>query len=108
MELEPRPKNAGCKIHLEVDECQEILDWLKEYGIQPEYLGTSYYKAAFVPFKVTKQIAKAMRVLLKEHPDMLKPRTPEQIKEALEVDHKKTGEALSAIKAGGSYKKEKK
>lgn len=87
-----RGKYPGCKIHMDDKDCQEFLDWYTKYKVgeevEPEAVGFA------------KRIAKSIKVILTEHPDLLKERTPEQVEESLLRDKKKIEEQL-AVKASG-------
>ncbi len=100
MKCEPRGKYAGLKLHLDEKESQEILDWYKLYK-------SGNAQDSPIPAAFCKNVAKAMKEILVEHPDMLKERTPEQIKEALLRDQKKIVEQLAVIKQKGDWKKVK-
>ena len=97
MKIEIRPKHEGVKLHLDGKETQELLDWYKLY--KSGNAGSTVSGA--VPLKFTKQVAKAIKQLLAEHPDMLTERTPEQVKAALLKDKVKIEKQL---KAGAAWK----
>lgn len=95
LKIESRGKYAGVKIHLDAKDSQELLDWLKFYETQ----GNT--NVATTPLKFAKAMAKAIKNLLAENPDVLKERTPEQIKKAMLKDKAKIEKQLAA---GGDWK----
>ena len=97
---EARGKYAGCKWHADANECQDILDWHVAYKARL----VGHQVPTEVPIKYLKQIAKAIRELLQEHPDMLKERTEAEVKASLEKDQKKITEQLSTIQAKKDWK----
>ena len=98
--VEPRPKKPGVKIHLDAPECQQLLDWLKLAKAGQAWDSEFQYQ-------FTKQMARAITDLLKEHPDMLKDRTPEEVEAALKKDQAKITEQLQAMGNGMDWKKVK-
>jgi hypothetical protein len=81
---EPRGKHAGIKLHLDEQECKDLL--------------------AGKALDFTKRVTKTISALLAENPDLLKARTQVQIVKALQRDQKKIMKQLSAINAGGDWK----
>lgn len=100
IKAEPRGKYAGVKLHLDEVDSKELLDWYKLYN--SGNAGSTVSGA--VPLKFSIQICKAIRDLLLEHPDMLKSRTPAQIKAALEGDQAKIQQQLQALAKGKDWK----
>ena len=94
MEADSRGKYAGVKLHLDEKESQKLLDWneARKAGKTPAV--TLGYEA----IEFCKQVAKAIKILLKEHPEALQPRTPEQIKAAMLRDKAKIEKQLAAGK----------
>lgn len=76
MQVEGRPKNLGIKIHLDGEETELILSGA---GLDQE--------------KLRKKVAK----LLKEHPEVLEARTPEDIKAALIAEKTKAEAKLKEM-----------
>ena len=91
LKAEPRGKYAGTKLHLDGPDSQEILDWYKLYK-------SGNAKGSPIPEAFAKATAKAIRDLLVENPDMLKDRTPEEIKASLLKDKAKIEKQLQAGK----------
>lgn len=100
---ECRGKYSGVKAHFDEKECQELLDFLKLY--KSGNAGSTVDGS--IPLKFTLAVAKGIKDILKEHPDMLKERTPEQILEALNRDKTKIEAQLQVIKKKGDWKKVK-
>ena len=99
MKAESRNKYKGVKIHLDEKECQSYLDWLTSRKQQGE---TQIVTSLAVKF--AKEIAKTIRDIQVEHPDVLEERTEEQIKEALLRDQKKIVEQLQTMESGADWK----
>ena len=91
MTSEKRAKYPGVKLHLDGPECQKLLDWRKNWkkgkGQDNDFL-----------LDQISLISKAIKDLLKTNPDVLKDRTPEQIKAALLSDQAKIEKQLKAGK----------
>jgi len=96
-----RGKYKGTKIHFDEVDCQEYLDWYAKYS--SDNLQDGNPEAVLF----CRRIAKTIRNLIAEHPDLLEERTEEQIQEALLKDKKKIEEQLSTMKSGNDWKKVK-
>lgn len=99
--LEKRGKYAGVKVHLDGPECQALLDWYKGWKNQKTM---SIVDSSGFPFEFTRPIAKAIKNLLAENPDLLKDRTEAQIAEALAKDKAKIEKQQLAIKSKKDWK----
>ena len=93
-----RAKYKGTKLHFDEADCQEYLDWYAKYS--SDTLQDGNPEAVLF----CRRIAKTLRVLLEEHPDLLEERTEEQIQEALLSDKKKIEEQLQVIAKKGDWK----
>ena|SRR3990167_11374802 len=99
--IEPRGKYSGCKAHLTGKECQAVLDW----NIERKHGNSDLIEAEAVKF--VKDLAKSIKALMKEHPNLLKDRTEEEIAAALEKDKQKILQQQGAMKNGKDWKKVK-
>ena len=93
MEADSRGKYAGIKLHLDEKESQAFLDWHTK--IKAGQKQSSDEHNSF-PFQMAKQVAKAIKLLLREKPEALQPRTPEQIEAAMLRDKAKIEKQLAA------------
>ena len=98
-----RGKYPGIKAHLDEADCQELLEWYKHLKE-----GTKSSKELMPEgIQFAKRLAKTVKEVLAENPDLLEERTPEQVREALEKDQKKIQEQLATMKSGDDWKKVK-
>lgn len=96
MKAEARGKFSGVKIHLDAEECKEILAYY--HSAHPvDTFNTASHKF------VTK-LGKKIKALLVEHPDLLEERTEEQVQAALLRDHGKIEKQLEALANGLDWK----
>ncbi|MGE3341568.1 MAG: hypothetical protein AB7J46_06765 [Candidatus Altimarinota bacterium] len=93
LKTERRGKYGGEKLHLDAEQCKVLLGWHQERKFGGNTNSSNEWAVEF-----TKAVAKSIKDLLKEHPDMLEERTPEQIKEALLRDKAKIEKQLAAGK----------
>lgn len=124
MKLEPRGKYPGVKVHLEAEECEELLkicasycdEFLAEFGHTSDglpygpknpsqtvgdFFGDSGpVHASYHSVKFTKKLVKAMQKLFKEEPDLLKPRSEDQIQAELKEEAAKATMKLAKAGAG--------
>ena len=103
MEAEKRGKYAGVKLHLDETESQKLLDWNVKRKAGKVIAETISEEA----IEFCKQVAKAIKKLQKEYPDLLKDRTPEEVKAALEKDQAKIVKQLGKMAIGGDWKQVK-
>lgn len=109
MKIEPRGKYAGVKIHLDGDECEELLaavqdDQVKGYQFSTKLAQGTMKKKSQQLFTVVAlgvQMASKIRNLQEEEPDLLKDRTPEQVKAILAKEVEKAKIQLDTLNAGG-------
>lgn len=94
MKIEPRGKYPGVKVHLDEKECEELLQ---------AYEG-GYIKVN-VPHFFGLKLAKQIKDLLAEEPDLLTPRTPEQVKAILAKEVEKAKMQLDQVNHGLSHAK---
>lgn len=92
MKIEPRGKFGGVKIHLDASECQELM------GATPA--GQTLLVNTSVALKFTASLSQKLKKLIKEVPDLLADKSPDQIKKELELEAKKSIAKLQAL-AGG-------
>lgn len=97
-----RGKYRGCKVHLDEKDCQEFLGWRERWK---EGTNAVQYKAEAVQF--CRRMAKTIKEVLAENPDLLEERTSEQVKEALEKDAAKIKEQLAAMQSNKDWKQVK-
>lgn len=90
MKAESRGKYSGIKLHLGGLECQELLDWHKLYKSGNAGISS-------IPLTFARNVAKAVKGLLKEHPEMLKDRSGEEVLAALHSDKEKIEQQLAKI-----------
>ncbi len=93
MKIEKRGKYAGVKVHLDENECAQLLE------LTPES-----YEADNVSVKFVGKLGKKIRMLLLEEPNLLKPRTPDEIKHELEVELESATLKLKALHTGQDWK----
>ena len=96
--IEPRGKYAGVKIHLNGEECQAILNWRTDWKSTGE-------PDQILPRDLTRKMAKAIKDLMKENPDLLKDRTPEQVAASLAKDAEKIEKQQAALASKKDWKK---
>jgi hypothetical protein len=101
MKAEPRGKYAGLKLHLDENECKQVLDWYKS-GAKAG--AASIHGVAPFPTQFVMEIAENVSTMLMKSPDMLKARSQAQIVKALKRDYKKISEQLAQIDKGGDWK----
>ena len=94
MKCEARGKYSGTKVHLDGEECKEILD----------FLDPNCVFSAALPQKFVTKLGRKIKALLTEHPDLLKERTEEQVQAALLKDQKKIVQQLEALEKGKDWK----
>lgn len=97
MKIEARGKYAGVKVHLDGDEAEVFLDFIKAKG-EGEKIQKRIEKFAF-------KLGGKIEALLEEKPYLLKDRTEEQIEAALTSDAEKIEAQLKVLKKGGDWKK---
>jgi hypothetical protein len=85
VKIEKRGKYPGVKVHLDRD---EVRVFLGQMGGYPDLVA-----------KLRREIEKE----LKEHPDLLEERTPEQIKEELQLELRKAQEKLAKMEQGKQW-----
>ena len=95
MKAEARGKFSGVKIHLDAEECQEILQCLE---------GSTLTWSSTFSAKFLAKLGKKIKALLVEHPDLLEERTEEQVQAALLRDHGKIEKQLEALANGLDWK----
>ena len=88
MKLEPRGKYPGIKIHLDEVEVKAL---------------TNPPPSEIEAFAFTTRLSKKIHALMQEHPDLLLPRTPEQIAAELQLELEKSQAKLAKMAAGGKW-----
>jgi len=100
MKIERRGKYPGVKVHLEPEEIAPFLalaDDIEAAGLHSGKKSTDTPDYITISIKIGKRIRKEMDT----HPDLLKERTPAQVKEALLKDQAKI---TAQLKAGKDWK----
>lgn len=93
MKIEPRGKYAGIKVHLDGEEVEKFLRWVK--GGDTAVIN--------YPIQFAGKLAKQINSLLSEHPNLLKDRTEEEIKAALLKEQEEATKKLEKIKHGEKW-----
>src|SRR3990167_8103922 len=96
--IERRGKFGGVKAHLSGPECTRLLELRKKWK-----LGDPSWQKGALEFVL--DLSKEVKNLLKEYPNLLEDRTPEEVEAALLKDNKKIEEQLSTMKSGKDCKK---
>ena len=91
-----RGKFSGCKLHADAEDCNIILKWHADYKANQQ---SQLVQEQAID--LCKRLAKSVKAVLAEHPDMLEERTAEQVKAALQKDAEKIAKQL---KAGKNWK----
>ena len=102
LKTERRTKYSGLKIHASGEQCKALLNWKKERKLGGNTNSSNEYAVEF-----TKAVAKAIKILLKEYPDMLEDPSTEQVSKALNEAKEKMEKQLATIAAGKDWKKVK-
>lgn len=89
-----RGKYGGVKIHLDAEECEELL--------QLDVVGG--YNEENIAIKFASKLGKKISTLLKEEPNLLKERTPAEIQHELEVELESAQLKLAALAKGNDWK----
>ena len=106
MDLERRSKYPGVKIHLEGHECQAYLDWLEQAKLHLKGKGDIKLFETLeelVMMTYTRQIARLIKKAAKKDPNLLMPRTAEQVKAQLEKEQTKAAEKLARMAGGETW-----
>lgn len=88
MKLEPRGKYPGIKIHLDEVEVKAL---------------TNPPPSEMEAFAFTTRLGKKIRALMAEFPDLLAPRTEEQIKAELQLELEKSQLKLAKMAEGAKW-----
>lgn len=99
MKIEKRGKYAGVKVHLDEEECLTYTQFF--FAISA---GLAELHAEQPAIKLGVRLGKKITLLLKEEPNLLKPRTDEEIQHELLVELESATQKIAAIKAGGDWK----
>jgi hypothetical protein len=106
MKIEPRGKYPGVKVHLDEEECQELLK-----GAADNPGGSKKGNGGFMDHEVrilagfAVKLARKIRQLQIEMPELLDERTEEQIRKELEIERDKSAKKLAAMDKGKDWKK---
>ena len=95
MKIETRGKYPGCKLHLEPEECQILMDNLEANG------GISMNQGD----ELARKMGNKIKQLLAQEPGLLQERTPEAIAAILAKESEKAALQLEALKTGQDWKK---
>ena len=94
MKIEARGKYPGIKVHLDETEVQAVLNTVQQTA-----------KNSALSF--VNKLGQKILTLLADEPSLLKPRTPEQIKQSIEEELEKLSAKKAKIEAGLDWKAEK-
>lgn len=100
MKIEKRGKYAGVKVHLEPDEVQPFLDVYQDY-VQA---GMGTPTGVIDYFSLSVKLGKKIKQLIADEPNLLKPRTPEEIEAELKNEFESAKLKLAAMKQGKDWK----
>ena len=100
MKIEKRGKYAGVKVHLTETECELLM----EITACSDELSSTDWNGENIAVKFASKLGKKISTLLEECPDLLKPRTPEEIKLELENELESATLKLQAMENGGDWK----
>jgi hypothetical protein len=103
IKVETRGKYAGVKIHLDVEECEALVKLADDGKVSNFAVLAGTSKTIQVPFNLAYKMGKEIKDLLAENPDLLKPRTPEQIAAILAKEVEKASMQLNAVKSGKKW-----
>ncbi len=99
MKLEPRGKYPGVKIHLDEKEVEALKVSGQLIGGEPIPNLTVDH-----PFyRFGQKLSRKIHALMAEHPDLLMPRTPEQIKAELQLEQQKAADKLAKMAEGAKW-----
>lgn len=93
MKVESRGKYPGVKLHLEPEEVTTILE------------AEDFWHPVDEVEKLLSKMQAKLQGLLKQEPDLLKERTPEQVAAILAKEVEKAGMQLNAVKSGKMWQK---
>ncbi len=88
MKIEPRGKFGGIKVHLDAEECKALM--------APAYCPTT-------AFKFTGDLTAKLKKLLKEEPQLLVDKSPEEVKKMLEYEAEKAQTKLKLMNKGTTW-----
>jgi len=89
MKIEKRGKYPGVKVHLEPEEVKAFME------------SATYDKSDYNPMMVlSRKLGKKLNALVKEEPDTLTERTPEQVAEVVALELKTATQKMEALKKG--------
>jgi hypothetical protein len=104
IKVETRGKYAGVKIHLDVEECEALMALHNDGNVAFDaHAAGAKFKDLHVPLSLAQQMGKKISGLLDENPDLLKPRTPEQVAAILAKEVEKASMQLNAVKSGKKW-----
>ena len=109
MKIEPRGKYAGIKVHLDEKEVQEILDTMDaaNSGLAHIHPHDVSYDLSNLGEKFLTKLGKKVREVMKEKPNLLEPRTDEEVALELASEYESAKAKIATLKAKGDWKKVK-
>ena len=102
MKIEKRGKYAGVKVHLEPDEVEVFLRLDADVAKSPTLKQAIEKEITY--FSLSAKLGKKIKHLLIEEPDLLQPRTEEEIKAELENEFESAKLKLEAISQKKDWK----
>lgn len=97
MKIEPRGKYAGVKVHLEGEECEELLDIYNARNCASDLDKDN------LSLRFAIRLGKKINQLLEEEPKLLEDRTDEQIKAALLKEQEESTRKLEKLEKGQKW-----
>jgi len=103
MKIEPRGKFGGIKVHLDPQETQDLVGFAENMNKHGGYHApTLTIKTNAVPFVFAETLRQKVTKLLLKFPDLYEDKSPEKVKEELQLEIKKStlklGEMANGIK----------
>jgi hypothetical protein len=102
VKIESRGKYPGVKVHLEPEEVEVLLNFMKTAG---SIDSTKRLVSLNIIGPLAAKMGMKIQDLLAEDPTVLQPRTPEQIVAILAKESEKQRLQLEAMKSGKDWKK---
>ena len=106
MKIEKRGKYAGVKVHLEPEECETFLKLAEDVDKADSSIKAQSTMSGIKPtfMLLSLKLGKKIKNLIADEPNLLAPRTPEEIQAELENEFESAKLKLDAIKKGKDWK----
>ena len=106
MKIEKRGKYAGVKVHLEPEECEVFLKLASDVEMANSSIKAQETLSGVHPnhLLLSLKLGKKINQLIKDEPNLLKARTPEEIQAELENEYESAKLKLEAINKGKDWK----